>query len=102
MEILKITMPDDGQIILTGDLTFANINKKTVNTIDFENHHHSDNINIDLKAVKLSDSAGLALMIEWIKLSRQYNIQLKFNHIPEQLLTLAKLSGFENNAYFAK
>jgi hypothetical protein len=40
-------------------------------------------------------------MIEWIKYSRQNRTQLSFKNIPEQLLNLAKLSGFDQTSHFA-
>jgi len=51
--------------------------------------------------VEATDSAGLALMIEWIRLSRMSRVQLRFKNVPEQLLALAKLSGFDETEYFA-
>lgn len=100
---LEITTEAQGKITVKGDLTFATINKKTLDLINFKNSRYSENIiNINLSAVNNSDSAGLALMIEWIKLSKLHKTQLCFKHIPEQLLTLAKLSGFEGNEYFVE
>ena len=101
MKALEIII-NQGDISLRGDLTFASINKKTVDAINFGQSRYSHRITIDLSEVNSSDSAGLALMIEWIKLSKQYNAEIHFSHIPEQLLTLAKLSGFNNNDYFIK
>ncbi len=100
MNVLEISTLDQEHITLKGDLTFASINKKTVQVIDFGHSHCGHNINIDLSEINSSDSAGLALMIEWIKLSKQHNTEINFNHIPDQLLALAKLSGLENNHYF--
>ena len=42
------------------------------------------------------------LMIEWIKYAREQRLSLSFKNVPQQLLTLAKLSGLENSPYFAK
>jgi phospholipid transport system transporter-binding protein len=39
-------------------------------------------------------------LIEWIKYTRSKRIPLKFKNIPEQLLTLAKLSGFDKSSHF--
>jgi len=98
MAMLEIITQSQGLIKVKGDLTFATINKKTVQRVEFKNSRYSeDAINIDLSGVNKSDSAGLALMIEWMKLSKQHHIKLNFNHIPEQLLTLAKLSGFDES-----
>ncbi|MDD4913853.1 MAG: STAS domain-containing protein [Methylococcales bacterium] len=88
-----------GYYHVTGSLTFANIDRRTLKSLKFLKGAGS--ICIDLAKVEATDSAGLALMIEWIKLSRSNNIRLAFKNIPEQLYTLAKLSGFDKNEYFS-
>ena len=50
---------------------------------------------IDLSAVTASDSAGLALMIEWLSVARELGKALRFEHIPLQLQQLARLSEVE-------
>lgn len=99
MKPLAVTMQPDGLVILEGDLTFATINQKTVQLIDFKKI--SGDIIIDFAQVSHSDSAGLALLIEWLKLSKTADKACQFNHLPAQLLTLAKLSGFDITPYFA-
>lgn len=84
---------------MSGDLTFVNIDKKTVASLAFLTSASS--VTIDLAQVTNTDSGGLALLIEWIKYARGNRVELKFRNIPEQLLTLAKLSGLETSEYFA-
>jgi phospholipid transport system transporter-binding protein len=88
----------DGLLKLAGDLTFATINKKTVALCDF-NAAPNDLIIIDFSQINNSDSAGLALIIEWLKLARVSNRPLKFRHLPAQLQTLAQLCGFDMQPY---
>jgi phospholipid transport system transporter-binding protein len=95
---LSVTTKSDNLVLLSGDLTFATITQKTVHLINFKKMN--PRIVIDLAQIKSSDSAGLALLIEWLKISRIEQKQLRFNSIPAQLLTLAKLSGFEIELYF--
>jgi phospholipid transport system transporter-binding protein len=99
MSKLSLIEQSSGQYIVSGNLTFASINEQTPTALKFLSG--VDQVCIDLAKVEATDSAGLALMIEWIKLSRAKQIQLRFKNIPVQLLTLAKLSGLENNEYFA-
>lgn len=99
MTALTVTMQPDGLVMLTGDLTFASINKKTVQLIDFKKM--PDVFIIDFSQVNNSDSAGLALLIEWLKISQIMKCKPKFRNIPAQLLTLAKLSGFDIEPYFS-
>lgn len=96
---MNIINEGEGLFIIDGDLTFAGIDKKTVKSFEFLKS--AKQVTIDLERVSCTDSAGLALMIEWIKVARQHNGQLSFKNIPVQLRNLAKLSGFEISDYFA-
>jgi phospholipid transport system transporter-binding protein len=50
---------------------------------------------IDLAGVTTSDSAGLALLIEWLSVAKAANHALRFENIPTQLQQLARLSEVE-------
>jgi phospholipid transport system transporter-binding protein len=96
---LNIIKQSVGHFVIDGDLTFATIDKQTLKSFSFLKA--AKEITIDLSGVACTDSAGLALMIEWIKYSRHNRTQLHFKNIPEQLLNLAKLSGLDQTSHFA-
>ncbi len=96
MMSLALTVKSAEYVVLSGDLTFATINKKTVQMIDLKKMNQA--LVVDLAEINNSDSAGLALLIEWLKMSQKGQKQLSFKNIPQQLLTLAKLSGFNLQA----
>jgi phospholipid transport system transporter-binding protein len=50
---------------------------------------------IDLAGVTGSDSAGLALLIEWLSVAKAAGHPLRFANIPSQLQQLARLSEVE-------
>jgi phospholipid transport system transporter-binding protein len=50
---------------------------------------------IDLAGVSAGDSAGLALLIEWLSVARGVNRPLRYENIPCQLQQLARLSEVE-------
>jgi phospholipid transport system transporter-binding protein len=99
--MLKLSLIDgtSGYYTVEGNLTFAAMNKHTQKEMRLAKVN--DAICIDLASVEIADSAGLALMIEWIKQSKKLEVQLKFKNIPEQLRAIAMLSGFEGNEYFS-
>lgn len=99
MSQLNIIKKSPVHFVIDGALTFATIDKQTLKSISFLKAARE--ITIDLSLVSSTDSAGLALMIEWIKYSRQNRTQIVFKNIPEQLLNLAKLSGFDQSSHFA-
>ncbi|MDO9270694.1 MAG: STAS domain-containing protein [Methylobacter sp.] len=99
MSRLNIIRESNGHFVIDGDLTFATIDKQTLKSFSFLKA--AKEVTIDLSRVSNTDSAGLALMIEWIKYSRHNRTQIAFKNIPEQLLNLAKLSGFDQTSHFA-
>lgn len=53
------------------------------------------NVVIDLGAVERTDSAGLALLVEWLRLARSHGRSITFRNVPAQLCALAHLSDLE-------
>jgi phospholipid transport system transporter-binding protein len=97
---LTLTEQSLGNYSVEGCLTFSGIDQHSLAAFKFLKG--LDAICIDFSNVDAADSAGLALMIEWIKLSRSQNINLSFKNIPAQLVSLAKLSGLDSSDYFAE
>ncbi len=52
-------------------------------------------VTIDLHEVTSVDSAGLALLLEWLRQARADGRAVRFIDIPEKLLAIARLSGVE-------
>lgn len=52
-------------------------------------------LRIDLSALERVDSAGLALLTEWTRLTRALGHSLEFINVPQQLLTIAGVSGLD-------
>ena len=99
MSRLNIIKQGPRHFVIDGDLTFATIDKQSLKSFSFL--RAASEVTVDLTRVANTDSAGLALMIEWIKYARHNRTQLNFKNIPEQLLNLAKLSGFDQSSHFA-
>jgi phospholipid transport system transporter-binding protein len=55
----------------------------------------NSDISVDLAGVTHSNSAGLALLIEWLRLARHHNSRIRFRNIPAQMLAIAKVSGVD-------
>ena len=56
----------------------------------------SEDLNFDLAQVERTDSAGLALLIEWQRRARAANRKLRFSNIPEQVQTLIRINGLQD------
>ncbi len=50
---------------------------------------------IDLAGVSRADSAGLALLIEWLRRARRQGTTLRFSHMPAQMRRMAAASDLD-------
>lgn len=50
-------------------------------------------LEIDLSGVVQANSAGLALLLEWLDLARRRNVPLRFRNLPESLTRIAALTN---------
>jgi len=89
----RFTDKGDGHWLLEGELGFA-----TVPTL--LQHAGADmrgvaGIRVDLKGVTRADSAGLALLVEWLRESERAGVPISFVNVPVQLLSIARVCGLE-------
>lgn len=74
------------ELVLTMDLTFATASEQRLHLRCFiENNSGSDSVIINLSQVKRSDSAGLALMIDALRLGCHLKKVIFFKAVPEQM-----------------
>ena len=50
---------------------------------------------LDLHAVTRADSAGLALLVEWLREATRRQVEVRFENIPPQLKAIARISRLE-------
>jgi phospholipid transport system transporter-binding protein len=50
---------------------------------------------LDLMEVARTNSAGLALLIEWLRLARQQGKDIEIRNVPEQMRALISASGLD-------
>jgi len=53
----------------------------------------STSLAVDLSRVEAVDSAGVSLLLSWLREAQRSNITLCFSNIPENLMSLARLYG---------
>jgi phospholipid transport system transporter-binding protein len=94
MSRAQIDAAGSGTIHVSGELTFS--------TVTALNGHaeklfasQSGDLTIDLGGVNRADSAGLALLIEWLRWARQHGVALRFRHMPTQMRTIAAVSDLD-------
>ena len=54
-----------------------------------------ERLEVDLKAVTRADSAGLALLVEWLRESETAGNEIVFINVPPQLLSIARVCGLD-------
>ncbi|MGO9036601.1 MAG: lipid asymmetry maintenance protein MlaB [Steroidobacteraceae bacterium] len=83
----------DGRARIVGSLVFTTVNALLPAGSDAIRRGQASVI--DLAGVAESDSAGLALLIEWLSVAHGAGRSLRYDNIPSQLHQLARLSEVE-------
>ena len=52
-------------------------------------------LEVDLRDVSRADSAGLALLVEWLRESQHAGNKIVFINVPDQLLSIARVCGLD-------
>jgi len=90
----KLDSLGGGRFRISGVLDATTVSDLLTHSVAaFEGQEHVD---IDLKGVSESDSSGLALMIEWLRLARIAKRQIHFENVPAQIEALARISEVED------
>jgi phospholipid transport system transporter-binding protein len=83
----------DGRIAVRGELSFQTATRALDASEELFSPHHD--LEIDLAGVGRVDSAGLALLLEWVSWARNQSRAVRFRNIPQQLLSMAEISEVE-------
>lgn len=77
-----------GQFSLSGEMTFDTAERILASSEQpFEQHTR---IEVDLSGVTQADSAGLALLLEWVTWANHTVREIRFTEIPARVLAIAK------------
>lgn len=83
----------EGQYQLSGNLTFQTVPE--VFRKGDSLFAKPGQLSVDLQGVARTDSAGLALLIDWLRRAKQSNSSLTLQNIPQQMLSMARVSGLD-------
>lgn len=83
----------DGRLTLSGELDFASVTRLNGEALKLLGSAQA--VRIDLQGIVRSDSAGLALLIEWMRVARRLGKPIQFLNIPAQMLAIARVSGLD-------
>ena len=91
---LSLSRREDGCFILEGVLDFQTVPEVWQQGLKLFNDAPS--LALDLQQVTRSDSAGLALLIEWMRFARSHNKAISYINMPLQMLAIARASSLDN------
>lgn len=97
IQISSVEINAAGQLLVSGCLNFATVPQLAIRGCQLI--AASPQPVFDLHGVTKSDNAGLALLVAWVKCAKRMRKAVKFSHIPQQLLAIAKVSGLQSYFY---
>jgi phospholipid transport system transporter-binding protein len=82
-----------GSLSAHGPLTFTSARRACELGIDALARASGSKLEIDCRGVTLSDSAGLAVLLEWLGVAKRTGRSLRYTQLPAGLLSLARISA---------
>lgn len=83
----------EGRFAVSGEITFDTAEKiLKASEAPFEEHTQ---LEVDLSEVTMSDSAGLALLLEWVTWANHSVREIQFTGMPEKILAIARTTEVE-------
>lgn len=82
-----------GYFSLVGELSFETV--PGLVSAGEQLFQSSGDVFLDLSQLERCDSAGLTLLVSWLRQGRGRQCALRFQQIPEQLLRLARVSAVD-------
>lgn len=91
----KLAIEDQGtgRFRVSGPLTFDTVADAAIASQKLFADRQA--VDMDLSGVTASDSAGLALLIEWISRAQRDHCRLSFSRVPGQVMAIAKISDVD-------
>jgi len=90
----RIITTEDGRVEIAGDLTFetvAGLRERGAEVL-----RGNGDVTLDLNAVTRADSAGLALMVEWLRQAKRKDAGLHVVNMPAQMLAIARMCKLDS------
>ncbi len=82
-----------GRWRVSGELSFATVPELA--RAGMQMLAGTDPVEVDLGGVRRSDSAGVALLVEWLRQARQRGVELRYSHLPEQMRNIIRVAGLD-------
>jgi phospholipid transport system transporter-binding protein len=77
---------------VSGALTFATARSALSSGIEAFKSASAGPLDVDFSGVDASDSAGLAVLVEWLAWARRNGRELRYSRVPEAICAIARIS----------
>jgi len=91
----EIVVTSPGRFAARGALVFANAKRARSEGLHALRTSSARNLEVDCAGIAHSDSAGLAVLLDWMAVMKKEGRPLRFVNLPPGLLALASISGVE-------
>jgi phospholipid transport system transporter-binding protein len=92
---VRLQASGDGRVTVEGPLTFATARSARDLGGPILATGGSAALEFDCARITASDSAGLAVLLDWLRTAKQAGRPLRYTHLPEGILALARISEVE-------
>jgi phospholipid transport system transporter-binding protein len=91
----EIDVSSPGRFAARGALTFANAKRARSEGLHALRTSTARDLEVDCGGISHSDSAGLAVLLDWMAIMKRDGRPLCFANLPAGLLAVASISGVE-------
>ena len=82
----------EGRFTAEGPLVFGSARAARQLGLDALTHASERRLEMDCQGVTATDSAGLAVLLDWLAVARSMGHSLRYLHLPAGLIALARIS----------
>ena len=93
MSHFTIEKTQQNHFLIAGELNLATVSEALSESSQL--FKSGSRITVDLINVNHVDSAGIALLVEWLGMAKHQTKKLEYRNIPKQMLAIARISGLE-------
>jgi phospholipid transport system transporter-binding protein len=92
---VEVSEPSQGRVTVSGELTFATARDARQAGVLVLESSSAQSIVIDCSGVTRADSAGLAVLLDWLAWGRRKSRALSLQNLPASLVAIAKISELD-------
>lgn len=90
----SIEIREDGVCYVSGDMDMRTVPELLRSSAGLFNGR--TDIVVDMSGVRRADSAGVALLVEWLRQAREREAALTLRNVPAQMWAIIKISDLES------